>query len=180
MNTSSTGGFLKPINNAIEGQIYEDFIQQFLLDITGFSAQQVIPEKIFIANFEQSNDGQCLSYFIEHSQAEENPFLKNINENEVLIQRSFTDIWRITFHGLSHMMNAEHFEDAMHVYQNRDVLRKFGISVKAVNRKNQDLQISSLDFNHDQTVVQLALNRGVNRIYKIKNFSESIVPIEKL
>lgn len=175
MNTSSTGGPLKATNNVVEGQSYEALIKEFLIGLTGVPEQYVIPEKKLSTNDKPDTNDHWISFFMQHRVAENSPYLKNINEDEVLLQRSFTDVWLITFHGGDHQSISERFEDAIYIYQNRDVLKKMGVSVKEAATRNQDLQIASVDFNHEKTEVQLVLNREVKRVYKIENFINSIL-----
>lgn len=179
MNTSATGGALQTVNSTVEGLVYESLVKQFLMDLTGFTDKHVVAERCLAENDATGRLGEWLSFFMLNRVASDSPYMKNISESEVLIQRDFTDVWRITFYGESHGMNSERFEDAVFVYQNRDTLRKASVSIKAVDTRNKDLYIESADFKHDRTEVQLVLNRQIKRIYKIENFSESIIPIEK-
>ncbi|MGL4666951.1 MAG: hypothetical protein ACRCWR_03370, partial [Saezia sp.] len=117
-------------------------------------------------NNEIVSEENKLLFHLYESAGDDAPYLNNASDEYVLLTRNFVDVWHLTFQGRNHLVNAQRFEDAIHVYQNRHDLRKYGLGIKGIGvvEKEKD-EIYQL-----QTKVQLVFLREVKRKYEICNF----------
>lgn len=164
MNSSQTNGYLHATNTVLEGKEYEDLLKSFLVGVTGLHDTEVVLQTSAGGEIESASNK--LLFYLYQSTGNDTPYLNNEEEEFVYLTRDFIDVWHLSFQGENHWVNAKRFEDVIHVYQNRHILRKYGLGIKEISVVEKEKE----EMFQLQTKVQLVLLREVKRKYEILNF----------
>jgi len=176
MNSSKTGGYLLPEDATLTGQAYTRLIQQFLVGVTGLDGTLVRPADQKDPPPVPESSIDWLAFRLTSITPGDNAYQKP-GEETLETQRHNTQTLQLMFYGPACSDNAMRFLDAIQISQNRDVIRREGVTIADWG---EPLNMSEIV--NGQTYwrcdVQMQIAREEKRIFQIMPFEDIQTPIK--
>jgi hypothetical protein len=172
VNDSSTGGALLPLAapDTLQGQSFEDFLQQVLVGLTGMAGDLVRPRwQLEPPNLPDIGTDWC-AFGITTWEADTYAAVthQGAGDGSDLLQRHETVDLLVSFFGPNCVALAARLRDGLQIAQNREVLVASGIGLQEASRL---VRLPSLTKDRwlDRVDLSVILRRMVLRSYPVLN-----------
>lgn len=166
-NTSATGGYLLPTNEALPGGLsLEDFLHGVIVGLTAYDKKLVRPRfQVEPGKQPPQPTDNWISFSIIEDTSDANAFTSG-GENESKLQRHVELQLFCSFYGSNGFANAGAFRDGFQITQNREELFKAKMGFKESSRISFVPELINNRW-FDRSDVTITLRREINRTYEI-------------
>lgn len=172
---STQAGYLGPTTDTLEGNTWEDFLQEVVVGITALDPTLVRPRWQQVPPNTPDVNTTWASVGIMDTEADWNPV--NLHNgypdpgNELLIRHEVVR-FMASFYGPDAVMTADHLRDGLFIEQNRAALRANSVGIIEVEGVVRNADIFRQQFR-DRVDITILFKRQVRRYYQVRNLVQA-------
>lgn len=173
-NTSATGGYILPVDQAIPGGLsLEDFLVTVVVGITGIDGTLVRPRWQIEPPKEPAQTIDWAAVGVKNIASKGFAYIGPPSDSgSTMQQHEFAELV-CSFYGPNSVTNATHFRDGLQISQNRDQLFLAGMGIRDISGITRVPELVNNLWN-DRNDITVTIAYEVNRVYPILYFVEAL------
>lgn len=170
---STQAGYLGPVTETLEGDAWDNFLQELVAGITGMNPDLVRPRWQVTPPTTPDVTVDWVGLGITRTDADFAPFVQHLNNGTDILRRHEHVTLTCSFYGPRSFELSSYLRDGIYVEQNRAVLRANSIGLVEVTEVVRAAELFREQFR-DRHDLDIMFNREVRRIYNVRNLARSV------